>query len=81
LPGSAYPSGVFNEELSDASAFASSFAKLEKRAPTEIKADVRILQRAYQTIHDNPTRAIAASLSAGAAEDHVKSWTNTHCEE
>jgi hypothetical protein len=80
LPGDTYPSGVFNEELSDASAFAASFAKLEKRAPAEIQPDVRTLERAYAVIHDDPSKAIAASLGAGMADDHVKAWTNAHCE-
>jgi hypothetical protein len=78
-PGNTYPSGVFNEELSDASQFATSFGRLEKVAPDEIKSDVSTLKSVYQKIHDDPSQALSASLSAAPADDSLKAWTLKHC--
>jgi hypothetical protein len=79
LPGDTYPSGVFNEELSDAHEFAVSFGKLERVAPADIKPDIATLRNLYQKIHDDPSKAIAASFSGMTAEDAVKQWTTNHC--
>lgn len=81
FPGTTYPSGVFNEELSDASLFATSFGRLEKVAPDEIKSDVSTLESVYQKIHDDPSQALSASLSAAPADDSLKNWTQGHCAE
>ncbi len=80
LPGDTWPSGVFNEELSDAGEFAASFGKLEKVAPGDVKPDVATLRGLYQKIHDDPSQAIAASLSGVSADDSVKAWTKNHCD-
>lgn len=79
LPGDAWPSGVFNDSLSDAGEFATSFSKLEKVAPDEIRSDVAILQSLYKKIHEDPSQAISASLSGAAAEASVKTWTTSRC--
>lgn len=79
LPGDTWPSGVFNDAVSDAGEFASSFSKLEKVAPDAIRPDVATLQSVYQSIKDNPAGAISASLSGTGAEASVKSWTTEHC--
>ena len=79
LPGDTYPSGVFQDELSDAGAFADAFSKLEKVAPDEIRPDVKSLQGVYKKMADDPSQAIAASLSGAGAEDSVKEWTGDHC--
>ena len=81
LPGDTWPSGVFNDEISDAGEFASSFRKLERVAPEEIRADVATLGALYQKIHDDPSQAIGASLSGATAESSVKKWTSSHCNE
>ena len=80
LPGNTYPSGVFNDELSDAGEFAQAFGKLERVAPDEIKSDVKNLQGIYKKMADDPSQAIAASLSGAGAEKSVKKWTTEHCE-
>lgn len=79
LPGSTWPSGVFNDAISDAGEFAVSFDRLEKVAPDEIAPDVKTLQGVYQKIHDDPSQAISASLSGTGAETSVKNWTGQHC--
>ncbi len=79
LPGTTWPSGVFDDSLSDASEFTKSFGRLEKVAPNEIRPDIATLQSIYQKMHDDPSQAIAASLSGISAETSVKSWTNSHC--
>lgn len=79
LPGNTWPSGVFNDAISDAGEFAVSFGKLEKVAPDEIAPDVKTLQGVYQKIHDDPSQAISASLSGTSAESSVKKWTVTNC--
>jgi len=79
LPGDTYPSGVFQDELSDAGAFADAFGKLEKAAPDEIRPDVKNLQGIYRKMADDPSQAIAASLSGASAEESVKEWTVNHC--
>jgi hypothetical protein len=79
LPGSTWPSGVFNDAISDAGEFATSFGRLEKVAPDEIAPDVKTLQGVYQKIHDDPSQAIAASLSGASADTSVKKWTGDHC--
>lgn len=79
LPGDTYPSGVFQDELSDAGAFADAFSKLEKVAPDEIRSDVKSLQGIYKKMADDPSQAIAAGLSGAGAEDSVKKWTANHC--
>ena len=79
LPGNTWPSGVFSDEISDASEFALSFEKLEKVAPDEIAADLKTLQGIYQKIHDDPSQAIAASLSGMSTDESVKKWTVANC--
>lgn len=79
LPGDTWPSGVFNDAVSDAGEFATAFSRLEKVAPDEIRPDVATLQSVYQSIKDNPAGAISASLSGTGAEASVKSWTTEHC--
>lgn len=79
LPGDTWPSGVFNDAISDAGEFAASFGRLEKVAPDEIAPDVKTLQGVYQKIHDDPSQAISASLSGTGAEASVKSWTENNC--
>ena len=79
LPGNTYPSGVFNDELSDASEFAKAFEKLESVAPDEIRPDVKNLQGIYKKMADDPSQAITASLSGMGAESSVKKWTIEHC--
>ncbi|MGH7196381.1 MAG: hypothetical protein ACREGJ_01285 [Candidatus Saccharimonadales bacterium] len=81
LPGDTWPSGVFNDEISDAGEFAASFRKLEKVAPEEIRADVATLGALYQKIHDDPSQAIGASLSGASADESIKKWTKDHCTE
>jgi len=81
LPGNTYPSGVFNETLSDAGEFAVSYGKLEKVAPDEIKADVATLQSLYKKINEDPSQSIAAAISGVAVDESVKSWTTDHCKE
>ena len=79
LPGNTWPSGVFNDAISDAGEFAASFSRLEKVAPDEIAPDVKTLQSVYQKIHDDPSQAISASLSGTSAEASVKKWTAANC--
>lgn len=79
LPGNTWPSAVFNDELSDAGAFAEAFGKLEKVAPEEIRPDVKTLQSLYKKVADDPSQAIGASLSGIGAESSVKDWTTEHC--
>jgi hypothetical protein len=79
LPGDTWPSGVFNDAISDAGEFANSFSRLEKVAPNEIAPDVKTLQGVYQKIHDDPAQAISASLSGSSADTSVKKWTTDNC--
>lgn len=79
LPGDAYPSGVFDDSLSDANEFAVSFDNLQKSAPSDIRSDVKSLQDAYRKIADEPSQAISASLGGVSAENSVKQWTIAHC--
>ncbi len=78
-PGNTYPSGVFNDSLSDAGQFATSFGRLERVAPSDIKPDVTTLKSLYQKMHDDPSSSFAASLSGIGAENSVKQWTDSHC--
>jgi hypothetical protein len=79
LPGEAYPSGVFNEAVSDAGAFATAFDRLERVAPSDIQPDLKTLHAIYQKIDNDPSQALAASLSAISPDESVKKWTNDHC--
>jgi hypothetical protein len=79
LPGSTWPSGVFNDAVGDAGEFATSFGKLENVAPEEIQGDVTTLKSVYQKIHDDPSQAISASLSGSSADTDLKNWTANHC--
>lgn len=80
FPGDTYPSGVFNEELSNAQEFADSFAKLEKVAPEEIRTDVSTIKSLYAKIHADPSQAIAVGLSGIDPEDNVEDWIENNCE-
>lgn len=79
LPGEAYPSGVFNEAISDASAFATAFDRLEQVAPPDIQPDLKTLRAIYQKIDDDPSQALAASLSAISPDETIKTWTLANC--
>lgn len=79
LPGDTYPSGVFNENVSDAGEFAKSFARLEEVAPQEIESDVTSLKRIYETIHKDPAQTISAGLSGVQAEEAVVKWIDLNC--
>lgn len=81
LPGSTWPSGVFNDAVGDAGEFAASFGKLEKVAPEEVQSDAMALKSIYQKIHDDPSQAIGASLSGASADENLKAWTKSHCRE
>lgn len=81
LPGDAYPSGVFNLSVSNAGEIATSFGRLERVAPDDVRPDVKTLQGLYQKINDDPTQAIAASLNGASVDDSVKAWTHNHCED
>lgn len=81
LPGDTWPSGVFNDAVSDAGEFATAFSRLEKVAPNEIRPDVATLQSIYQKIHDDPSQGISASLSGVSAESSVEEWTKENCQE
>lgn len=80
LPGSTYPSGVFNDEISDAGEFAISLGRLEKVAPDEISKDVEVLRKSYQATDEDPSKAIAASLNAGSVDRSIKEWTAKNCQ-
>ena len=75
----AYPSGVFDVTLNDAGQIANSFSKLDPVAPAEIEPQVKTLQKLYQKIQEDPSQAIAASLSGGSVDDSLKAWTSQHC--
>lgn len=79
FPGNSYPSGIFNEELSNAQEFVDSFAKLEKVAPDEIKADVSTLKLLYVKIQSDPSQSLSAGLSGVEPEDNVKEWIVDNC--
>jgi len=79
LPGDTYPSGVFDLSVGDAGQIATSFNRLERVAPTEISSDVKTLGQLYQKIHDDPSQAVAASLSGGSIDDSLKAWTQQNC--
>jgi hypothetical protein len=79
LPGDTWPSSVFNDSVSDASEFATSFGKLKQVAPKDIEPDVATLQSLYQKVHDDPSQAISASLSGITPEENVKQWTIKNC--
>lgn len=79
LPGSTWPSGVFNDAVGDAGELATSFDRLESVAPEEIHGDVTVLKSVYQKIQDDPSQAISASLGGSAADSNLKSWTSAHC--
>lgn len=81
LPGDTYPSGVFNDEISDAGEFAVSLGRLEKVAPDEISKDVEVLRKSYQVTDEDPSKAIAASLNAGSVDRSVKEWTTKNCQQ
>lgn len=81
LPGDTYPSGVFNDEISDAGEFATAFGRLEKVAPSEISNDLETLKKTYQKMHDDPAQAITASLSATSVDRSVKDWTAKNCQQ
>lgn len=81
LPGDTWPSGVFKEDISDAGEFAESFSRLEKVAPEDIRADVATIQAIYEKIDEDPSQAIAASLSGIDAEEAVIDWIEANCSE
>lgn len=81
LPGDTWPSGVFNDSVSDAGEFATSFDRLASVAPSDIKPDVVALQKVYQKIADDPSQGMSASLSGIGAESNLKKWTGEHCAE
>jgi len=74
-----YPSGVFDVSVADAGEVAQSLGKLERVAPPIVEPDIKTLQNLYQEIHEDPSKAIAASLSGGTIDDNVNGWTQSHC--
>ena len=81
LPGDTWSSAVFNDSVSSAGELATSFDRLARVAPSDIKPDVVTLQKLYQKVNDDPSQAMSASLSGIGAENNVKSWTNTSCKQ
>ncbi|MGB4768120.1 MAG: hypothetical protein WBP22_02575 [Candidatus Saccharimonas sp.] len=77
--GDTYSVKVFSHSSSDPGDFVNAFSKLEAVAPKEIEPDVTTLKKTFQSIKDNPSSAISASLSGLGAEDSVKNWTKIHC--
>ena len=79
LPGDAYPSGVFSDEISDVGEFVTAFDRLEKVAPDEIRTDVSTLKTLYKQIDDDPSKAVSAAVNGAWVDDSVKKWTGEHC--
>ena len=76
---SSYPSGLFSVNVNDAGEIVQSLSRLQQVAPTEIEPSIKNLQTLYQQIHDDPSRAIEASLNGGFIDDSVRNWTAQHC--
>lgn len=81
FPGSTYPSGVFDDSLSDVSQLVTSFDRLEKVAPPEIQPDIAILKSIYKKVQDDPSQLMAAALSGASADMNAKAWTKNNCKE
>ena len=79
LPGDTWSSAVFNDSVSSAGELATSFDRLARVAPSDVKPDVVTLQKLYQKVNDDPSQAMSASLSGIGVENNVKTWTNTNC--
>lgn len=79
LPGNTWPSAVFDDSVSDAGQFVTSFNRLDKVAPPEIDPDVKTLAKSYKAVDDSPGQAFGVALGAMGAEDSVKTWTDSHC--
>ncbi len=78
-PSNPYPSGLFNVDVDDAGQVASSLSRLDRVAPHEIEPEVSALQKLYQELKDDPSRAVSISLSGGSLDDNLASWTASHC--
>jgi hypothetical protein len=79
LPGGDWPSGLFDDEVGDAGEIANSLGKLERVAPQEISPSLASLQKLYQKIDDDPSQAVAASLSGGDIDESLKQFTVQQC--
>lgn len=79
LPGNDWPSGLFDVEVGDAGEIAASLGKLEKVSPQEISPSLTSLQKLYQKIDDDPSQAVAASLSGGDIDESLKQFTAQQC--
>lgn len=80
LPGDTWSSAVFDDSVSNAGELATSFDRLARVAPSDVKPDVVTLQKLYQKVNDDPSQAMSASLSGIGAENNVKQWTVSHCD-
>jgi len=80
LPGDTWSSAVFGEKTNDASEMAKSFERLESVSPDEIKSDVELQQELFKKVDEDPSQALAASLSGIGPEENVKQWTKSNCQ-
>jgi hypothetical protein len=79
LPGDTWPSSVFDDSVSNANEFVTSFGRLKEVAPKDIEPDVATLQSLYKKVYDDPSQAFSASLSGITPEENVREWTVKNC--
>lgn len=79
VSGEAWSSAVFDESAGDAGEFASSFSKLERVAPDDIRPSIESLRKTYEEIDKNPSSALSASLGGLGAEQDAKNWIKHNC--
>jgi hypothetical protein len=77
--GDSYSVKVFTHSTSDPGNYADAFSALNNVAPKDIQPDVESLQKLFQSIKDDPSKGMSASLSGLSAEDNVTQWTKDRC--
>lgn len=77
--GNAYTVAVFSHNSSNPADFVEAFSKLERVAPDDIRPDVTILKKVFQTIQKDPSQALNAGIGGESAERSVTDWTTDHC--
>ena len=76
----AYGATAFTQGSTNPSVYVTAFGKVDKVAPMSIEPDVRVLKNTFETIQNDPSVTLSASVAGLSAESAVASWTRDHCE-
>ena len=77
--GDTYSTRFFDHRSSDPGDFAAALKELERVSPDDIHSDIKTLRQIFETIDEDPSQALSASLGGIGPESNIEIWTEENC--